>query len=190
MEKDIFYRVDKRMGKYKTYLHKPPHLFIDKAYYIITSHCVENIRPFYNNEYKKTVCETLFCAFEELHNWDIVAYVVLDNHYHILVKAGKSEELPDIIASAHKFSSRKINKIEDKVGRQIWYEYWDTVITSLSSFYARFNYIHYNPVKHGYVKRMEDYLFSSYRKYAEIDKRKLDQIQKKYPFDKLKIREI
>jgi putative transposase len=29
----------------------------------------------------------------------------------------------------------------------------------------RFNYIHYNPVKHGYVQNPEDWEFSSYRFY-------------------------
>jgi putative transposase len=32
-------------------------------------------------------------------------------------------------------------------------------------FWTRFNYIHNNPVKHGYVKRPEEWEFSSYQYY-------------------------
>ena len=33
-------------------------------------------------------------------------------------------------------------------------------------FWTRFNYVHYNPVKHGYVDNLEDWEFSSYRFYV------------------------
>ena len=53
-------------------------------------------------------------------------------------------------------------------------------------FWTRFNYIHYNPVKHGYVERPEDWEFSSYRSYLkEQGKEWLWKCLQGYPVDKL-----
>jgi len=49
----------------------------------------------------------------------------------------------------------------------VWHNYWDTGIRTEADYWARFNYIHHNPVKHGYVPRTEDWLYSSYRYYLE-----------------------
>ncbi len=39
-------------------------------------------------------------------------------------------------------------------------------------FWMRFNHIHYNPVKHGYVDNPEDWEFSSCRFYVRNDENK------------------
>ena len=181
---------DKRLGIYKTYLHKPPHLFVNNAYYITTAHTIKGTRPLKKDEYKEIVIESLHFGYEQLYDWELICYVVLDDHYHILVKADENAiNLPKIIESIHKFTSREINKLENKQGRKIWHQYWDTVITNQRSFFARFNYIHYNPVKHGYVKKMSEYKYSSFNDYYRTDENKLKNIWMEYPFDRLKIEE-
>ena len=39
--------------------------------------------------------------------------------------------------------------------------YWDTCITNEASYFARLNYVHNNPVKHGLVQSAEQYPFCS-----------------------------
>ena len=186
----MFFRIDKRLGRYTNYKHSPAHLFIDRAYYIITAHTIESIRPFYDDERKQILLDSIFLNFVERNKWQMIAYFVADNHYHILLNSkDNSKSLSKIIADIHRFTAITINKMDNKIGRQVWYQYWDTVITSENSFYARFNYIHYNPVKHGYVKRSEDYKFCSYRHYYDNNKEGVIKIMKKYPFDKVKVRE-
>lgn len=50
---------------------------------------------------------------------------------------------------------------------KIWYQYLDHVISSEADFYRHLNYIHQNPVKHGFCKNLLDYKFSSIHKYVE-----------------------
>ncbi len=120
----------------------------------------------------------------------MIAYFVADNHYHLLMNSEDSaDKLSKIIADIHRFTAISINKMDNQIGRQVWYQYWDTVITSENSFYARFNYIHYNPVKHGYVKNSEDYIFCSYKDYFEKDENEMLFLMKKYKFDKVKVSE-
>jgi len=33
---------------------------------------------------------------------------------------------------------------------ELWYEFWDTHLTFEKSWLARLNYVHQNPVKHGF----------------------------------------
>ncbi|HEX9913079.1 MAG TPA: hypothetical protein VGB01_07530 [candidate division Zixibacteria bacterium] len=52
----------------------------------------------------------------------------------------------------------------------------------MKTFYTRFNYIHYNPVKHNYVKQCEEYSFSSYNYYLKkLSRNYMDSIFVKYP---------
>jgi len=184
------YKVDKTLGKFTLYKNAPAHLFIDYAYYIITAHTMMNIRPFKDDDRKQFLLDSIILNFVERNNWQLLAYFIGDNHYHILLKSSKeSQILPKIIGDIHRFTSLTINKKDNAIGRQIWHQYWDTVITSQSSLYARFNYIHYNPVKHGYVQKSEDYEFCSFKKYYEQDKVSTENITKKYPFDRIKVDE-
>lgn len=64
----------------------------------------------------------------------------------------------------------------------VWYQYLETVIRSEADFYRHLNYIHQNPVKHGYTKDMEKYQFSSYQYYLkEKGKEWLADCFREYP---------
>jgi putative transposase len=79
-------------------------------------------------------------------------------------------------------TSRKLNLLDNKQGRTVWYSYWDRCMRNLHDFWTRFNYIHYNPVKHGYVYNPEDWGFSSYRFYARNDENEwLDEKLNEFP---------
>ena len=49
----------------------------------------------------------------------------------------------------------------------VWYQYVDHVIRDEKDYYRHLNYIHQNPIKHGYATKMADYEFSSIRKFIE-----------------------
>lgn len=93
------------------------------------------------------------------------AWVILDNHYHLLVKTDKGQELSRFVGQLHGGTSRQINKANGIAHRLLWHNYWDSCVRGESDMWTRFNYIHQNPVKHGYVSRPEDWPFSSYPYY-------------------------
>ncbi|MCG2686133.1 hypothetical protein L6258_02070 [Candidatus Parcubacteria bacterium] len=55
---------------------------------------------------------------------------------------------------------RGLAKFVEKVSK-IWYQYTDHIVGDEGDFYRHLNYGYQNPVKHGYVKDMLDYEFSS-----------------------------
>jgi len=124
-----------------------------------------------------TICEILKENSSELHGW-----VILSNHYHILTKLRDAFLLPEIIKKIHGKSAVLLNKFSKQLGRKIWYAYWDECIRDEKDFYAKLNYIHFNPVKHGYVDAPEFYKCSSYNFYLGIEgKGWLENILKHFP---------
>jgi putative transposase len=55
-----------------------------------------------------------------------------------------------------------------KSGQAIWqHRYWEHLLRDESDFERHVDYIHYNPVKHGYVKRPLDWKYSSLHRYVK-----------------------
>ena len=51
--------------------------------------------------------------------------------------------------------------MDDKIGRTVWFNFWDTKLTYERSYFARLNYVHQNPVKHGLVSMANQYPWCS-----------------------------
>jgi putative transposase len=148
--------------------HRPTHLYLNNACYLVTASTLNHIHFFSSADLLKLWQETLFNLVNEFQI-TLGAWVLLPNHYHILVQMQNGRDIGKIIGRLHGKTSREINLIENKPGRKIWYSYWDTCLRGEHDFWARLNYVHFNPVKHGYVKEPEDWVYSSYRSYLESD---------------------
>jgi putative transposase len=95
--------------------------------------------------------------------------------------------LASLIKSAHSFTARRWNTADGQLGRQVWFQYWDTCLASIGSFFARLNYIHHNPEKHGYVAAPEPYPWSSYAVWQSYGVDVLTDVEAAYPWDRLNL---
>ena len=87
--------------------------------------------------------------------YDIIAYVVMPNHVHILIKVYPSFKLSSII---HSWKSYTAKKIKADGGSSVWFrEYYDRFIRDESHFNLVIEYIAQNPVKAGLVKNSVDW---------------------------------
>ena len=127
-----------------------------------------------NNRFLTDYIENLRQAFREVmrvHPFKIDAAVVLPNHLHCIltlptgddnysmrwrqIKSAFSRQLP---ATEVRSLSRK-----KKGERGIWQRrFWEHVIRDERDYRQHVDYIHYNPVKHGYVKQVKDWKYSSF----------------------------
>ncbi len=92
----------------------------------------------------------------------MVAWVILDDHYHLLLNVNDATRLSNLMQQLHGGISYRLNKLCNTPGRKIFHNYWDHGIRDEADFWKHFNYIHHNPVKHGYAEDMKEYSFSSY----------------------------
>ena len=167
--------------EFKKYPHNPPHLFIDGAIYFITGAILDKrhiLRDDAHKEIVRAAMDKWFAHFD----WQLDAWIILSNHYHLVAKAKLAKNMPTIMARMHGGSATPLNRLDGAPGRQVWWNYWDTCIRAEADYLARFNYVHWNPVKHGIVTRPEEYAFSSYREFFAAQPQALQRIGAAYPF--------
>lgn len=103
------------------------------------------------------------------HPFIMEAYVFLPDHFHFLIKPVKTANITEILHSIQRnftVNFKKAKAIAHPL--RLWqHRFWDHVIRNENDYEGHFHYIHYNPVKHGYVTTPEDWPHSSYRYYME-----------------------
>ena len=115
---------------------------------------------------RKIEWQETFLKSAQIYKWTVIAWVILSDHYHAIVKSPASAEtLSKFVASYHKFTARKWNDEDHTSGRKVWWNYWDTCLLTENDYYTRLRYVFWNPVKHGLTDKPEDYDFSNYRQF-------------------------
>ena len=154
--------------KWSTSPHRPPHLYVDDAWYFITASAVNKARILSTDVHFNLWIKTFKDLIAEF-NAQLAAWVILSNHYHFLFLPSHGLDLGKFMKRLNGSTAYQLNALDNMRGRNVWYTYWDTCIRGERDFLTRFNYIHYNPVKHGYVQQPEDWRYSSYHQYASDD---------------------
>jgi putative transposase len=129
-----------------------------------------------------TECESEVLSICDEVGSHIYAWCILPNHYHVLVKTERVKDLRRKIGQFHGRSSFEWNRADDRRGRKVWYNSFERPMKSERHFWATLNYVHHNPVHHGYVKRWQDWPWSSAREYLErVGREKAKQAWLRYP---------
>lgn len=105
--------------------------------------------------------EILLKGFKEIKA-EVVGWVILANHYHLLAGVESLNLVSNLIKLIHGRTSHDWNLQDGLIGkRKVWYRYSDRLMRNERQLYQTLNYIHYNPVKHSYVKDIFDWQWSS-----------------------------
>lgn len=247
-------------------IHRPPHTFLLGAYYFVSARTYFALPYLRENKNKQILLDSIRKAAEKF-SVTVFGWVILDNHYHLLLKLPDEDNKMNLVTPAkigsgrlqsvregnelklvslgkvigfiHGRSSRLLRKRETlknqdilydftpqefallkhrflknlgeryllterrrvtrfkqlietgnvkglerfmKGAPKIWYQYLDHVINGETDFYRHLNYIHQNPVKHGFCKDLLDYKFSSIHKHVkEFGKEWITDCFRKYP---------
>ncbi len=162
--------------------HRPPHLIRDRTFYLLTGACYQHKYYMVDQSRRQQLLDRLFEAFVT-KGMEILAWVILPNHYHLLVQVANFNDLSKLFHAVHGSTSRQWN-LEDGAtgGRTVWYSYTDRAIRSERHYYTTLNYIHNNPVKHLWVKSAYDYAHSSIHWYLQYYGREgLHHLWTEYP---------
>ena len=95
------------------------------------------------------------------YSWHLEAWAVFPNHYHFVGSCKNPKSLTKFIRHLHSQTARIVNEKDNKSGRRIWFNYWETELTFYRSYLARLNYVHQNPVHHQLVPVANQYPFCS-----------------------------
>ena len=107
--------------------------------------------------------------------FDVVAAVVMPNHLHCIwtLPEGDADNARRWSQLKSAFSRRvpyeelvSPSRIERRE-RGIWQRrFWERCIVDENDLHAHIDYIHYNPVKHGFVARAFEWPYSSFRRWV------------------------
>lgn len=100
----------------------------------------------------------------------IDAWVVLPEHLHCVwtLPDGDSDYSGRWRAIKTAFSKSLPGDSFRNGEKGIWQRrYWEHTITSLEDYRAYIDYVHINPVKHGWVKRVSEWPYSTFHRYVE-----------------------
>ncbi len=152
------------------------------AIYFITSTIVEWIPVFTANAYFQILIQALKFS-QEKKSLEIFGYVVMENHFHALVRG---PQLSGIMQSMKSFTSKQLieqlqqdnkewllnqlyyyrKKYKIDSTYQLWQEgFHPQLIGDENMLLQKLAYMHHNPVRRGYVACPEHWQYSSARNY-------------------------
>jgi REP element-mobilizing transposase RayT len=140
---------------------RKPRLFISEATYHVYSRVARGEfafdDPYEAEEFVETVRRV-----RDVHNWRVLAWCLMGNHYHLVVKTGtvplwrSMQRLQSIVA-------REFNRRRGYLGRLWQSRYRARIIDSNDYFRQVVSYVHLNPVAAGVVYDPVDYPNSGHR---------------------------
>ena len=145
----------------KDWPHAPVHRLTENAIYFVTAATI-NKQHFFHLPQHRDLLERHLLSFARNYGWQLEAWAVFANHYHIIARGNPdSRNLGEILHDLHGVSARELNHLEQVEGRTVWFNFWDTKLTLQHSYLARLNYVHQNAVKHKLVPVANQYPWCS-----------------------------
>jgi len=136
----------------------------DGALYHVLSRGNEQQDIFRDDQDRNRFLETVG-EMSERFEMDIFAYVLMGNHYHLLVKTNRSN-LSKCMQWLGLAYTRRFNNRHSRSGH-LFQGRFKSIIVENDAYLVRLScYIHRNPLRAKIVERLADYRWSSYRVYA------------------------
>ena len=139
------------------------HYYLDDTPYFITAATYKH-QKLLDAEIKGLLRDLLQSVFAE-YGWRLDHWVILDDHYHLLGSSRRGRDLPRIIGKVHNQSAQQVNLRHPPSRRlhaEVWCNYWDYCPRDERDYRVRLCYLLDNPVKHGYVRNLHLWPWSSF----------------------------
>jgi len=140
--------------------------YLDKNFFFITCRTI-NKEKYFEYDYQKQI--VLDKLKDISYKYELIAYSILSNHYHVLIYLNNGEDLKVVMQSINGGISYNLNRIEN-VNRSIWDKYCNSNVADRESYMRIIGYIAGNPFKHGLVENIEgieSYKYCNYKQLAE-----------------------
>jgi len=140
-------------------------IYVPDALYFVTTVTRDRKPVFRNGECMEALYDTLR-QVRRLHPFVMIAHVALWDHLHLLVRPVDDTNISQVLHSLKLGTTGKVKSLLAAQPMRLWQSrFWDRIIGDEKDLNRHIDYIHYNPVKHGYVTRPEDWPRSSYREW-------------------------
>ena len=163
-------------------LHSPAHYQTETKVYLVSAACYEH-HPHIGwselrlDDFSGALQSQVGACCERIDGW-----VVLPNRYHVLVCGGEILDLLKALGRLHGKTAHAWNGEENSRGRKVWFNALERPIRTDRHHHASIQYIHHNPVKHGYARKWTDWKWSSAAEYlASVGREEAERRWLEYP---------
>ena len=128
-----------------------------------------NRKPLFAEDENVQLLKAAFRYVQSCKPFKIEAICVLPDHLHCIwtMQDDCNYSMRWQMIKTH-FSRRYRNQRPEFKQSKIWQpRYWEHVVRDQDDFDKHVDYVHYNPVKHGLVKSVKDWRYSSFGKFYE-----------------------
>ena len=105
--------------------------------------------------------------YNKKFDYELLAYAIMDNHYHFLMKTNK-EEISTIMFFINNLLGKHINRKLGRTGHAFDSRYKSKLVETDANLIWLLRYIHRNPVKAGLCTDINDYKWSSHYLYNNL----------------------
>ena len=128
-------------------------------------------KPIFKYPECRDVLRSIIVDVQIEYPFDIDAWVLMPDHIHaIWTMPPDSDDYSKrwgLIKARFTKYFRQTNSALSSSVDSLWQKrFWEHEIRDQNDLNNHLDYLHYNPVKHGYVTRVRDWPFSSFHKYA------------------------
>jgi len=131
---------------------------------VFITQVVKDRKPVFNNQKFFNLLNHIVVNVKTLYPFVMLAYVVLPDHFHMLIQPTDQGNFSQIMHSLKSNFTREYKQKIKHTGSLIFWQkrFWDHIIRSEMDLENHIHYIHYNPIKHGYAENLSSWKYSSY----------------------------
>ena len=148
----------------------------------ITAVCYQR-QSFLKGDAEKKLLLSIMRTIKNEKPYLMIGYVILDDHFHWMIRLERSfrgSEKKDLVPTRCNAREYEISKLIQSVKLRFTHQYkkyhglndnlrvwqrrfWDHIARDQEDINRHMDYMHYNPVKHGYVSDPLEYPYSSFQ---------------------------
>jgi len=155
LKRDLLYNFDMNFRRY----------YIPGAAVFITQ-VVEGREHVFRSPENVELLRSVLKRVKQLHPFTMLGYVFLPDHFHMIIQSTGESNFSDIMHSLKPNFTKAYKKrlgLSSSQSMKFWQKrFWDHVIRDDRDLENHLHYMHYNPVKHGYVTDPSAWNESSY----------------------------
>ncbi len=105
-----------------------------------------------------------------IRRFALLAYAILPDHFYLLIRTERgSDTFSAVMHSIKRNYTAKYKRAHSIAAPIILWQprFWDHIIRDEDDLARHLDYVHWNPVKHGYVERPGDWPHTTFRQWAE-----------------------
>ncbi|HEV2379951.1 MAG TPA: transposase [Terriglobia bacterium] len=142
-------------------------LVLSDRYFFVTCNLLRGRLFLSENEF--SLLARVISWRRKVHGFLLTAWVLLPDHWHAIIYPQHPLTISEAMEAIKVSATRRINRGRQTLGPLFQSRFFDRALRTVKEYGETVEYIHWNPVRRGYVSRPEAWKWSSAKEYAGVD---------------------